>query len=848
MLKLRQAHKIGSTSFSLWTRKAYIAAGILMLVSLPGCVTTKYVPPGEKLLRRDRVVVSESSVDPASLRAIAKQRANKRILGVPFYLYLYNLRDPMRVAHKRARKDSLCMARNVDREARGKNPRVCDNTLRERNGEAPVILDTTLTERSADQMRLYMQKKGWFRATVRDTLHTRHPRLIGGGRGRPFKRPQVDVEYHVDPGPAYHYNIIRFTVDDARIQEYVQQSWPQSLLKAGDRFDAEVLDAERARITERLRQLGYLYFNKELVQYDADTTVGDHRVDILLRLERAYAKKDRGLEGTPEGTVYKLEDVTLSTARTYRNAPTSDPDTLLHQGYTILYNDPLAYKPSALLSAVFLQPDQRFNQSDADLTYRRLSSLRVFDRIEINYDTTGVGRPGVANAIITLMPGKQQSLSLESYGTNRSGFLGTSVGLGYRHRNLFRGMGSIQALLSIGLEAQQSFTGRGSATQETGIGQLRTDGLFNTVDIGPEVTLRFPHFLLPIKRERFARSASPRTAISAQYNFQRRPDFSRTLAKVSFGYEWNETQTRTWGFFPMEVSVIRIPQKSQAFVDYLQQANNPVLTNSYTDHLIAGMRGQFTLNTQTSARQRDVFFARITPEWAGFPLFFPLRTLGTAAQDTSGNDFYTVAGIRYAEYVKLDTDLRWRRRIHEKSSLAFRVAAGAGLPYGNLPVLPFENSFFTGGANGLRAWQARSLGPGSYSAPLEAFDRIGEARLEANAEYRFKLIGFLEGALFTDVGNIWNWREDPLKPGAAFSKEFLSELAVGTGVGARLNFDFFIVRFDLGMQTKDPSLARGERWLFEPKDQFRQQVLDLTGIPGQYKTQFNFNIGIGYPF
>lgn len=819
-----------------------------MLLALSGCVTTKYVPPGEHLLRRNRVVISENSADPAELKAIAKQRGNKRILGVPFYLYLYNLRDPLSVARKRARKDSLCMERNIERDARGKRTRVCDNVMRGRNGEAPVILDSTLTERSSDQMRLYMHKKGWFKATVRDTVHYRRPLLLGGGRGKQFRRPQAEVEYHVTPGPAYSYNIIRFTVDDPRIREYVQQSWPQSLVKPGDRFDADVLDAERVRITERLRELGYLYFNKELVQYDADTTVGDQRVDILLRLERAYAKKDRGLLGTPEGTVFQIDEVTLSTVRSFRNTPNAEPDTLVWQGTTILYNDPLAYKPSALLSAVFLQPGQRFNQRDADLTYRRLSALHVFDRIEINYDTTGMGKAGVADARITLLPGKQQSLSLEGYGTNRSGFLGTSVGLGYRHRNLFRGMGSIQALLSLGLEAQQSFTGRGSATQETGIGQLRTDGLFNTVDIGPEVTLRFPHFLLPIKRERFARSASPRTAISAQYNYQRRPDFSRTLAKFSFGYEWNESPTRTWGFFPLEVSVIRIPEKSQAFLAYLQEANNPVLTDSYTDHLIAGMRGSFTLNTQTSSRQRDVFFARIVPEWAGFPLFFPLHTLGSEAQDTSGNNFYTVAGIRYAEYVKLDTDLRWRHRLHEKSSLAFRVAAGGGLPYGNLPVLPFENSFFTGGANGLRAWQARSLGPGSYSAPLQAFDRIGEARLEANAEYRFKLIGFLEGALFTDVGNIWNWREDALKPGAAFSKAFLSELAVGTGVGARLNFDFFIVRFDLGMQTKDPSLARGERWLFEPKDRFRQQILDMTGIPGQYKTQFNFNIGIGYPF
>jgi outer membrane protein assembly factor BamA len=179
--------------------------------------------------------------------------------------------------------------------------------------------------------------------------------------------------------------------------------------------------------------------------------------------------------------------------------------------------------------------------------------------------------------------------------------------------------------------------------------------------------------------------------------------------------------------------------------------------------------------------------------------------------------------------------------------VAFRAAGGFGVPYGNLGVLPFESSFFVGGANGLRAWRARSIGPGSYSAPLIAFDRIGEIRMEGNVEYRFKLISYLEGAFFADIGNIWNWNEDPAKPGSGFSKDFISELAVGTGFGARLNFDFLIVRFDLGLQTKDPSLPKGERWLFQPKDEFEARAAE-NGLLTTYKPQFNFNLGIGYPF
>lgn len=801
------------------------------------------------------------SVEPAELLAIAKQRPNKRILGMPFYLHLYNLRDPAAVRSKRVRKDSLCMERNLQRQARGRAGRPCNHAARGRNGEAPVVLDEDLLRRSSDQMRLYLQKEGWFQATVSDSLHLRHHRLRlfgkspGGGtrlvvrdRGRPFRQPKVDVEYHVHPGPMYKLREIRYTVDDPEIRAHLDRVRPNSLLRAGERFDADVLDAERGRITDALQELGYLYFNRELVMYDADTTVGGHQVDIVLRLERTYAKRDRGLKGTPEGTVYHLNDVTLAAHRRQRTGGQEPMDTLEVKGFRILYEDGPRYHPGALLSTVFLRPGDRFRRSHADRTYRRLTALRVFDRVEIAYDTVGLGGTGKANARIDLMPGKEQSMSLEGFATNRGGFLGTSVSAGYRHRNLFKGMGALHAQLILGLEAQQSFTGGGSAPSETGLGQASGSGLFNTVDIGPELTITIPQFLLPVKRERFSKSAAPRTSISVLYNYQRRPDFARTLARTTFGYEWNDTRTRTWAIYPLEINVVKLPLRTDAFIQYLQDANDPVLTDSYTDHLIAGMRGVFTLNTQLSARQRNVFFARISPEWAGHPMLVPLNALGVAAEDTSGNQFNTVAGIRYAEFIKLDTDLRWRHIIHDKSSVAFRVAAGAGLPYGNLPVLPFESSFFVGGANGLRAWRARSLGPGSYSAPLVAFDRIGEMRLEANVEYRFKLVGYLEGALFTDVGNIWNWQEDPRRPGAAISTDFLSELAVGTGVGARLNFDFFIVRFDLGMQTKDPSLPKGERWLFEPKDEHLANLEALTGAPATYRPQFNLNLGIGYPF
>jgi hypothetical protein len=823
---------------------------MMVLVAATSCDPTRRVPSGSYLLKRNRIELTQRSVDPAELELIVKQKPNKKVLGLRFYLSMYNVPDPERIARKKARKDARVDARNEDRQARGKTPlpykRTMGEWMRDVVGEPPVIVDPVQTERSTDQLQLYMQKEGWFKASVTDTTFHSHRGILGIGEGLPFRQPKAVVQYTVEPGPSYHLRKVRIAVDDPAIAALVERDKDAWSLRPGDRFDADQLDKERDRITSLLRENGYLFFNKELIVYNADTALVGDSVDISLRMERS-GSKDKGLLGTPEARVYSIDHVSVVTQRTADRGRTISTDTVPLNGYTLIYSGRISHKPGALLQSIFLHPGDRYRQSNSDRTYRRLTGLRVYDRVEIGYDTSGTTRPDQANARIALYPGKEQSLALEGFGTNRGGFLGTSVSVGYRHRNLFHNMTSLQLQLTLGLEAQQSFTAADASTSEQSLGAGSNAGLFNTVDIGPELTVRFPYFLLPIKRERFARSAAPRTTVTALYNFQQRPDFTRTLAKVSYGYEWQESATRSFGLFPMEVNIIKIPLRSAAFNDFLARANDPVLSDSYTDHLIAGMRGQFLLNTQTSARQRNTFFNRITLEWAGHPLFLPLTLLSSSVTDTAGVTYEEMAGIRFAEYVKVDADLRWLHKLHEKSSLAYRVAAGVGVPYGNLPVLPFESSFFVGGANGLRAWRARSIGPGSYNGPLVAFDRIGEVRLEANAEYRFKLFWYLEGALFADVGNIWNRNADPRRPGGEFSAEFLSELAVGTGLGARLNFDFFILRFDLGLQTKDPSLAKGERWIFEPKDTFERPDA-ATGVAATYKPQVNFNLGIGYPF
>lgn len=834
--------KLGSLPVRLRNNTLHILVFLALGLVLVGCDPTKRVPQGDYLLKHNRVFSSTRTVPEEELLAIVKQKPNKRVLGLPFYLWLYNLSDPQAAQQRKLAKDSLCAERNIERAARGKRLRRCDKATRERNSEPPVLVDSNLTARSREQIRLYMHKEGWFRATVRDTTH-HHRRTVlnrlspsfDRRRGKPYRQAKVEVAYLVDPGPAYTLRNIRYELDDPLIAQYVEQAWGASLLKTGARYDADVLDAERSRITADLNELGYLFFHKDLIVLLADTSAGEHQVDLRLKMERPYAPADRKLSGTPEGTVYTIRDVTVITDRA-RALPW---DTTLYQDHRILHHGKLMYRPKALLGAMFLTPNNRFRQSDANNTYSRLTGLRTFDRVEIVYDTAGTGRPGVADVRIGVLPGKSQSMTTEVYGTNRGGFLGTTFSLGYRHRNLMRTLGFIQGQINFAVETQQAFSRGDASAANTGIG---TKDLFNTISIGPEVTVGLPR---PFRW--FSKSSGSRMTVNLLYNFQRRPDFTRTLARGSFGFEWNSTPTQHVDIRIPELSVIRIPSKSDEFRTFLQQTNDPVFVNSYTDHLILSVpKITYTWNTQSLKNQRSVKFLRSTFESAGSLL--EIMNLHEERDTITGRPYGTLFGVRYAEFVKLDNDFRINRMLHDRSSIAFRVAAGIGIPFSNLEVLPFESAFFGGGANGLRAWQARTLGPGSYSAPLFAYDRVGEIRLEANFEYRFKLIGYLEGALFTDVGNIWNRRKDPLRPGVEFEfDDFLSELAIGAGAGARLNFDFFIIRFDLGMQTKDPALPEGERWLFQPKDRYISEQAAL-GNDVTYRTRFNFNLGIGYPF
>lgn len=817
-----------------------IPLGCLLIAS---CSGVKRVPDEQHLLVKNKLEVQDGKLDKQALKDILKQHPNKKILGLRFHLTMYNWPNPEKLEDRREKQALKREARNAKRKAKGKEPktykRVKGQWLQEVVGEAPVILDKALTEKSRRQLEVYLAQLGYFKVSVKDTVI--HPRKRFSKK---TKKNKAVVRYSIVPGPPTHISTLQWRVEDERMKRYLEEDLPNSLIAEGQVFNAHDLDKERKRLSRHFQNLGYFYFTRDHITVEADSTHSNNTVELTIEL---HGQKD---EDAPNGErphqVYFFERINIDTEFQPSLQQQVEKNELEYKNLRFLYlGKKPRYTPKTLQRSIWVKPNDRYKVTNLENTYRRLTSLRVFRSVNMEFDTLNTTRPNGLNCNIQLTPSKERSIAIETNGTNRGGFLGINGSLTFRHNNIFHGAELLTIKVTGGIEAQQSVT-PGQGGENTSVDD---EVLFNTVEFGPEVRLEFPKFIVPFRTDKLARSNEPRTVVSALYNYQNRPDYTRTLSKISFGYNWRESKFKTWQVSPVELSVIDIPRRSQAFTDYLEEVNDPFLTSSYTDHFIVGPRVVYTFNNQELTKRRNVFYYRGSLESAGNVLRGIHNLTGREQfTDTLGNDYYESFGIRYAQYLKLDNDARYYRRIHDKSSIVYRLAAGVGIPFSNLEVLPFEKSFYVGGANGLRAWRARSIGPGSYFDPSDSYDKIGEVRIESNIEYRFDLIHVLEGALFIDAGNIWMLKEDDLRPGSGFDSDFFSEIAIGAGIGARLNFDIFLIRFDLAMQMKDPSLAKGERWFFEPKDKYEERVVDLTGQAINYRPQLNFNLGIGYPF
>lgn len=792
-------------------------------------------------------------IDSDDLTDVLRQRPNRKVLFMRFHLGMYNLVNPEKQKKVHQRKKGKVEAKITKLEAKGTLPtqkelrELRSDTLGWRDwmtqtvGEAPVAFDSSLTRKSMDQIETVLAKNGYFGSSVSYTAKYNR-------NGNKVKR----LTYFVEPGKVYRVRNMEYDIRDNSIRNREELLKATSLVQPGDRFEVNRLDDERQRIAEYLNNRGYYSFSKDFITFKADSTAGDQQVDITMNIRRPQ----RPLPGsdsvaTVDHTRFFIGKIYIHTNYDASDREYEATDTLHTEAMGdvyILSRGALSIKPELLIYLLEFRPGDLYQKDKVDLTYRRMVQLPLVRSLSIQFARDEASTEDVLNCTIYLTQLKRKAISLESGVTHRDGLFGLNGSMSFNHRNVFRGaeLGGLRIIG--GVEAQQPLT----LVENDEAAQVDdfTDNLrFNTFEIGPELTLNFNRFF-PFSMSAFRRSNAPRTSLSAAFNYQDRPDYTRQLYQFRYSMNYTENAARGSRIFwdIWELSTIKV-EKSEAFQNLLDRLNDVFLSTSYQDHLISSGRVGWVVNTQKPQVQKRYFFNRASIEAAG-----NLPRLGFQLSGAARDEFesYRIGGIRFAQYVKLENDFRYYRRIDEKNATAFRIHAGAGLPGANLDVLPFEKSFFAGGANGVRAWRPRTLGPGSYrdSTALVTFNNIGEIILEGSIEYRFELTKTVEGALFVDAGNIWLFEEEETRPGSGFEFDrFAGEIAFAAGLGLRFDFDFFLVRFDFAAQLKDPAKVPGERWAWEPKDRYREFVQSIQLDPvNRFLPPINFNLGIGYPF
>lgn len=762
-----------------------ILAGMVFLVA---CAPVKFVPEDQYLLNRVDVHVDNSSVGKDEVKMHIRQKENYKILGfLKFHLWLYNLSSKEKTGG-----------------------------WLKRIGEPPEIFDDALVTASKDRIRQYLGNRGFFRANVEHEIVLKE------------NKQKANVRYKITTGEQYRIREIKYHFGDTTLQNIFFNDSAKSFISINTPFDFNLLEKQRARIVNLFKNEGYYYFTADEVSYLADSTLYEREIILDMFVGMSPGKEDsRRFEPQFLDNFYiSVLPGTISASSEFSGSG-QFTDTITWKNHTMYLGKDHRYRQSLFNNLLQMQSGSLYRLDDARHTFDAFNRLRQFRFIDIQFSPSAqYPDSNLMDSHIRLAPLNKQAFSFDVEGTNTSGNMGVAGNINYRHRNMFRGAEVLQMNVKGAMERQQRVVNE-------------VTEYFNTRELGTELSLTFPKILGPSLFVTAFKDYLPRTVFSTGYNFQRRPEYTRTISNFRFGYEWMTSPNRRHMWNLLDFNLVHLYQFDPGFIELIRDL---YIKSSFTDHLIFATNYSFIYNNHRPGVLQNYRYLRFNVESAGNIPYLLSQVVSrplTTVIDTTGlpnAEFYKVLNTRFAQYVKSDIELRYGYIIDKYNAIVGRAFAGVAFPYGNSDVLPFEKKYFTGGANGIRAWQVRSLGPGTYRGPENAYpNQSSDIKLEANLEYRFKLIGFMEGAFFVDAGNIWAINRKDNREGALFKvNEFYKQLALGTGTGFRFDFNYFIFRLDVGMKLRDPSQQTGNGW-----------IIGHRSLRGD---DFNFSFAIGYPF
>ncbi|MCC9135052.1 BamA/TamA family outer membrane protein [Pontibacter silvestris] len=776
---------------------------LFVVIILSGCSSTKTVPEGDALFAGYDIKVKNEEDSSnrelgTDLDGPVRPKPNASILGLKPKLWIYN-------------------AFYTEKEKGLKH------WIQTKLGEPPVLLSEVDTSSINDIMRNQLLNKGYFNNSVESTTT--------------IEKKKANIEWTTSVSEPYRIRKVEYTLNDSLpVHQAIRATSSESLLIPGEPYDLSTMTAERVRIDGELKEKGYYYFSPENLIFSVDTTAGNRQADVLLRV-----KRDAPSQALQP---YTLDDIYIF-ANYFLGDSLSTSDTIDVRGYHYVPNEDYV-KAKHLLRGVFLRQDSLYTRSDQLLTVNRLMGLPAYKFVNVQFEDDTASNNQL-DAFIYLTPAMKKSLRAEARMVSKTnGFAGPGITASFRNRNTFRGSEQLNVELTGSFENQ--IGGNRTSGEDTNSETDTNNNGLTSYELGVQTTLTFPRIMSPFHLPNLRTEFVPKTRIGLGFNFLNRVQyFQMNSFNATYAYNWRPKKTLTFDVTPINLQYVQLANTTPEFDALL--ADRPYLQRSFENQFIIGSIYQATFSTQVYEDHTHQFYNSTTLDLSGNVVNALYSLFGSEAPQ---EDYpRTLLGQRYSQYTRIDNDFRYYLNIGEESQIATRFIAGVGFPYGNSSVMPYVKQFAIGGPNSIRAFRARSIGPGSYDFyanqtdnNLSYFDQTGDIKLEANIEYRFPIVGFFKGALFVDAGNVWLIKDtytetgEVEKPGGKFEfNNFTKELAVGTGFGLRVDVEFFVLRFDFGIPVQVPYLPEGQR-----------NVLNDFKFGFSGENSMTLNIAIGYPF
>ncbi len=787
----------------------FAAILLFILVFGAGCSSTKYIADYQSIVKKVRIDSIDNAFEEEAYNYIQKDIRPASVIGINVVIYnIFNTKDGK---YKTSNIKPL--------------------------GTPPPILDSTLVEISRNQIEKFLKSKGYFNAVVKSEIT--------------IKKKRAKVVYTARQGQPFTVNKLNFEIADPSVKElYVSRKQEFTHLREGARFDDDSLSYERDQLQQLMRENGYFDFSKPYVKYTVDSNLNANKANVTLVVDNPDGKPAHERYHIGETKVIiapdadGFRDTIVLNTRAFKDVRYTDLSGKFRRNPIVRYN--------------FLSAPEQYDVRNEELTYDRMYELNVFKNVKIEYSKAGDSSKLVLPSIY-LIPQKIMSNRVEGEVPFNGGTVGFNLSNTYSNNNLFRGAERFEFQVKGGL---QSRIGQGS-------------GLFSDIyqrDFSLSANLSVPRLMLPLITARPGRRGGmPHTIFSTSYVYALQKEaFRRRVFLNSVTYEFVESKSRYHSVTPFNLEYRfgnLLLDTSTVFGRQQFEANRYTINLLDRRNITLGIKYAYSLNANRLLENSSFVYMRANMDMAGNMLQLASK-IGGAASNPKQEDYATLFGLPFNQYLRPEVDLRWYKYLGGERQLVTRLNAGIGYAYGNSIVLPFEKLFFAGGASGVRAWQARTLGPGNYNRgqriadenSRKAFyglDQLGDMRIEANLEYRYKLLNRffgakLKGAVFLDAGNIWNASSNS----SAYSETYFDvkklgkQIALGTGMGFRYDVQYFVFRFDMGLKLKDPQFSGSDQWViskFLSGGKAFRDAYDKANSPDRYRF-LQYNFGIGMPF